>query len=132
MSDGPPIHYCTWCFAQIPAGTKVCPDCGTDLDAYARHTPYEDRVLHALHHPLSETRMAAILALGQMADARTADALADCALAHPNDVIQGIEILNSLHHMPAGPMVSAALKRLAEHPAHAVRERAQHLLDAAG
>jgi predicted GNAT family N-acyltransferase len=45
-------------------------------------------------------------------------------------VIEGLEILHSLAEMPAGdPLLKAALQRLAEqHPAHAVRTRAQSLL----
>jgi HEAT repeat protein len=116
------LHYCTWCFAEIPAGTTICPDCGTNLDDYARHTPYQDRLIHALHHPLSETRMAAILALGKQADPKTINALTDCALEHDGDVIEGLEILHSLSLMPTGSPLKAALQRLAsDHPAHAVR-----------
>jgi len=129
MGEASRVHYCTWCFAQIPAGTKVCPDCGTNLDEYARRTPYRDRLIHALHHPLSETRMGAIIALGKQADPKTIAALTDCALEHGSDVIEGLEILRSLEHMPAVPAKVAALQRLAtEHAAHAVRTRAAALL----
>ena len=130
MGERSAFQYCTWCFAEIPLDAQVCPDCGTNLDDYARHTPYPDRLIHALHHPLSETRMGAIIALGKQADPHTIGALADCALEHDGDVIEGLEILHSLAEMPAGdPLLKAALQRLAEqHPAHAVRTRAQSLL----
>lgn len=129
MGEASQVHYCTWCFAQIPAGTTVCPDCGTNLDDYARRTPYQDRLIHALHHPLSETRMGAIIALGLQADPKTISALTDCALEHDGDVIEGLEILHSLQRMPDGPARQAALQRLAtEHAAHAVRTRAAAML----
>jgi HEAT repeat protein len=129
MSETSQVHYCTWCFAQIPAGTVVCPDCGTNLDDYARHTPYQDRLIHALHHPLSETRMGAIIALGKMADPKTIGALVDCAFEHSGDVIEGLELLHSLQHMPRCPERTRALQRLAcDHPAHAVRSHAAQML----
>ncbi len=130
MGERSTFQYCTWCFAEIPLDAKVCPDCGTNLDDYARHTPYPDRLIHALHHPLSETRMGAIIALGKQADPHTIGALTDCALEHDGDVIEGLEILHSLSEMPAGhPLLKAGLERLAEqHPAHAVRSRAQNRL----
>jgi hypothetical protein len=129
MGEPTQVHFCTWCFAQIPAGTAVCPDCGTNLDDYARHTSYQDRLIHALHHPLSETRMGAIIALGKQADSLTINALTDCALEHSGDVIEGLEILHSLAQMPQTPTLAQALQRLArEHPAHAVREHAMRQL----
>jgi hypothetical protein len=76
--------------------------------------------------------MGAIIALGKQADPHTIGALIDCALEHDGDVIEGLEILHSLAEMPtADPLLKAALQRLAEqHPAHAVRTRAQYLLQA--
>ncbi len=129
MGERSAFQYCTWCFAEIPLDVQVCPDCGANLDDYARHTPYPDRLIHALHHPLSETRMGAIIALGKQADPHTIGALADCALEHDGDVIEGLEILHSLAQMPANPSLESALRRLAsDHPAHAVREHAARQL----
>ncbi len=131
MGERSAFQYCTWCFAEIPLDATVCPDCGTNLDDYARHTPYPDRLIHALHHPLSETRMGAIIALGKRADPLTIGALTDCALDNRGDVIEGLEILHSLAQMPQTPTLVKALQRLAqEHPAHAVRVRASDLLAA--
>ncbi len=128
MGERSAFQYCTWCFAEIPLDAKVCPDCGTNLDDYARHTPYPDRLIHALHHPLSETRMGAIIALGKQADPRTIGALTDCALEHDGDVIEALEILRSLAQMPNVPSLRQALQRLAQdHPAHAVRVKAAEM-----
>ena len=128
MGERSAFQYCTWCFAEIPLDAQVCPDCGTNLDDYARHTPYPDRLIHALHHPLSETRMGAIIALGKQADPRTIGALTDCALEHDGDVIEALEILRSLAQMPNVPSLRQALQRLAQnHPAHAVRVKAAEM-----
>ena len=128
MGERSAFQYCIWCFAEIPLDAKVCPDCGTNLDDYARHTPYPDRLIHALHHPLSETRMGAIIALGKQADPRTIGALTDCALEHDGDVIEALEILRSLAQMPNVPSLRQALQRLAQdNPAHAVRAKAAEM-----
>lgn len=122
-------HFCLWCFAKVPAGTHICPDCGVDMEVYSRTTPYVDRLLHALHHPLSETRMGAIIALGQNANPNTIPALVECAFDHPSDVIQALEILRSLHRMQGGKTWRAGLMRVAtDHPAHAIRQQASVLL----
>ncbi|CUB00269.1 hypothetical protein [Thiomonas bhubaneswarensis] len=128
MGERSSFQYCTWCFAEIPLDAKVCPDCGTNLDDYARHTPYADRLIHALRHPLSETRMGAIIALGKQAQPNTIGALTECAMDNRGDVIESLEILHSLAQMPACPALKQALQHLAQnHPAHAVRVKATEM-----
>ena len=129
MSGTAPTWFCPRCHAVIDAHQRRCPHCGADI-AFWEARPYGERLLDTLRHPLSEARMGAIIALGKQADPHTIGALADCALEHDGDVIEGLEILHSLAEMPAGdPLLKAALQRLAEqHPAHAVRTREQSLL----
>jgi HEAT repeat protein len=100
---------------------EVCPACGqrpADLTAKA----YRDKLLHALHHPLSEVRMRAIIALGWRAKPQVAQDLVDCALRNPKDVVEALEIVKSLQSLPAGQRRDMALRELHErHPAVAVR-----------
>jgi len=91
---------------------------------------YGDKLLHALHHPLAEVRMRAVIALGLRAEPQTAEALAACALRHRADVVAGIEIVARLCGFADGPERLAALTRLAGHPAHAVRVAAGRALAA--
>lgn len=68
--------------------------------------------------------MRAIIALGWHGEAEAVPALVDCALRHPIDVIEGLEIVRSLSHIQTHHL--RALEVLAEnHPAHAVRAAAR-------
>ncbi|WP_448509958.1 HIT domain-containing protein [Immundisolibacter sp.] len=86
---------------------------------------YQEKLLVALDHPLADVRMRAILALGLRQQPEVAPALLACALRHPVDVIEGLEIVNSLARLDHGWPVHSVLASLAaDHPAHAVRAAA--------
>ena len=75
--------------------------------------------------------MRAVIALGWRGEPDTADDLAACALRHPLDVVEGMEIINSLVRLQEGRTARVALSVLKErHPAHAVREQAARALAA--
>ncbi len=57
-------YFCPACFAAISAGTRECPVCGARVAEYGREMDYFDLLVHALGHPIDETRMGAIIALG--------------------------------------------------------------------
>lgn len=114
--------YCPVCFASIQAQTLVCPVCQTDIGQWEQDHPYIERLLQALKHPHTNVRMQAIISLGKQGDVRVALPLAECALAHPRDVVQGREIIRSVRQLPAGPETAMALSMLAHHPAQSVRE----------
>jgi HEAT repeat protein len=118
-------EFCPRCFADLPAGASVCPACGVDLEAWGR-LPYLQRLVHALRHPLSEVRMRAIITLGWLRAEDAAPALVECALRDGRDVVEGLEVVESLSRLDMGPVRRAALDRLArEHPARAVRAAAE-------
>lgn len=123
--------FCLNCFAPLARERDICGVCGTRM-ADHRARDYRDKLLHALHHPLSEVRMRAIIALGLRREAKTADALVECALRHPRDVVAGMEIARRLAQFKPVPTRRAALARLAGHPARAVRAMAQRALADAG
>ncbi|WP_176212426.1 zinc ribbon domain-containing protein [Metallibacterium scheffleri] len=118
--------FCPECHAEVGAQDTRCPHCGADFAAWAAR-PYGERLILALQHPLSAARMSAIIALGKRGDSAAAAALAACALAHPGDVVQGLEIVRALARMPADAPREAARSALLAHPAHAVRSAAQAL-----
>ena len=125
-------QYCLECFALIPLDVAACPACGhaTGGDGHAR---FAVRLVHALHHPLSEVRMRAIVALGWRASEDAAQALADCALRRPVDVSEGLAVVEALAQLSAGQRRVAALRRLAGgHTARAVRAAALRVLEAHG
>ncbi len=117
-------YYCPACFAEISFADrdKTCTVCGTVAAEWERTHSYTERLFYALTHPLSEVRMAAIISLGNRREPLAAVPLAECALAHPIDVVQALEIVRSVRKLPVGPERATALTLLAQHPARAVRE----------
>jgi len=120
--------YCPACFALIDAGEPQCPVCGQDI-ARLSARDYRDKLLAALHHPIADIRLRAIIALGLRADEQAADTLVACALSHPADIIEGFAIIDSLERIHMLSIRRQALTTLAEqHAAHAVRAAAQQAL----
>ncbi len=114
-------QYCGECFELFDADLVCCPRCGAS-DAMLGYRDYQQKLLHALEHPLAEVRMRAIIAIGLRGERSAAEALVDCALRAPGDVVEGLEVVRSLEAILAGTSDLAPLKRLAEtHPAHAVQ-----------
>jgi len=73
--------------------------------------------------------MRAILALGFRGETNAGDALVECALRHPGDVVEGLAVVGALTRL--GEAGRDAIARLAaRHPAHAVREAARWALKA--
>jgi len=119
---------CLACFQLIPVEERTCPRCGADLAALSARD-YREKLVHALLHPLADIRIRAIIALGWRGETETADALLECALQHPMDVVQGLEIINSLSRMHEMSIARTTLSILkARHPAHAIREGAARAL----
>ncbi len=119
------INYCVHCFAEIAPDVQQCPFCGVVLQEWACSIDYEARLIHTLGHPLADVRMRAIIALGKRGDPQAAVPLVSCALRHPIDVVEGLEIVEGLRRLHPGGARSKALSRLAhDHPAHAVRRAA--------
>lgn len=120
-----PRQYCGECFAWFEVSSDVCPRCGAIASGLSERD-YGEKLLRALQHPLADVRLRAVIALGRRAHADMAEALIDCALRYPTDVIQGLEIVDGLQRIARRhPETVGALQRLAkEHPAHIIREAA--------
>lgn len=122
-------HFCPSCFSEIPASASVCAVCGECI-ATLSERDYTVKLVHALGHPLADVRMRAIISLGLRRDATAVAALADCALRHSVDVVEGVEIINSLRAMSEqGSSVSALEELAGNHPAHAVRQAAAEIVN---
>jgi hypothetical protein len=125
MSDP---SFCMNCFAPMSASDEVCAKCGAGV-AEMSGRDYRQKLLHALDHPLADVRMRAVHALQLRAEPETADALAQCALKHPIDVVQGLLIVGALRPVSGSDAGRRAIERLRDtHPAHAVREAARVVL----
>ncbi len=113
--------FCMHCFSMMPRAATVCPVCGQAAVALTARS-YREKLVAALRHPLAEVRMRAIIALGLRREEEAASDLAECALRHPQDMIEGLEIVKSLNTLPGGQPRYQALQDLCErHPATVVR-----------
>lgn len=90
-----PQQFCLHCFAMFPTADNICPNCGVDVSKFDQKG-YFERLLNALRHPLADCRMRAVVVLGLLGNAQSADALVECALRHPTDVPEGLEVVRSL------------------------------------
>ena len=74
--------------------------------------------------------MGAIISLGNRNESRAALPLARCALGHPTDVVEGLQIVDSLCQLTESVERTQALQMLASsHPGHVVRKAAKKKLD---
>jgi len=121
------LPFCPRCYAQIPFEAGICPSCGASLDDWHAKS-YVERLILALGHPLADVRMRAIIALGLRREAAAANPLRDCALRHVTDVIEALEIVNSLPLIRGGGGDDALRALAARHPARAVRQAAERVL----
>jgi HEAT repeat protein len=124
------VAFCPHCYAMIPTGDASCPACGADLrDWHAQG--YGARLILALNHPLADVRMRAIIALGLRREKAAEQALVECALRNPKDVVEGLEIVKSLRLIAEVSSEPEVLLRLArDHSARAVRAAADVALSA--
>ncbi len=122
------IYFCPVCFREIGNGSKICPYCGTDIVHWEKKTTYVDKLIFGLRHPVSEVRMAAILALGLGRWVEGAIPLAKCALRWPMDRVQTDAILKSLERIDPTPQRVSALHLLLSHPSRTIRKRVEELL----
>jgi len=60
-----PTYFCPNCWNEINPGDDSCPHCSYWMRAYDGLS-YEMKLLHALDHPIRETRMMAIQLLGEL------------------------------------------------------------------
>ena len=108
---------------MIPAGTTACPVCSAAISDMSDRD-FREKLLHALRHPLDDVRMRAIIALGLRGEEGTALPMAECALRHPMNIEEGLEVIERLKNFAPSPEVFSALGILANHEAHAVQETA--------
>lgn len=122
------LAFCPKCYRQIPAHAGLCPHCHASLCEWEKKT-YSQRLIDALGHPLADVRMRAIIALGLRGDKAAEARLVDCALQHPIDIVEGLEIVNSLRLIRDKESGDSWLQILADrHPARAVRTAAAGIL----
>lgn len=114
--------YCPVCGTSIQADATNCPRCNADIDEWNKKG-FVEKLIETLKHPLSDIRMRAIIVLGKRRERAAEQALVDCAMAYPSDVVQGLEIVNSLRLIREGETTSWALEKLAKIIPHMLSAR---------
>lgn len=123
-----PQHDCPSCFARIRHNDATCPHCQVQIERWIRTHTYLERLIHALKHPDSESRIASIIALGNHGDPLAALPLVACAMNFPADTTQNLEIMRAISRLPSSREKRVALTVLGEHPSRIIRQEAQRQL----
>jgi len=88
------VYFCQNCFKEIPPDATLCPFCGADIKKYDLQT-FEDKLIHALHHPLPDTVNIAITVLGNIQSRKAVKPLKELFNKTSDPYIQK-EILDAL------------------------------------
>jgi HEAT repeat protein len=96
-----------------------------------RKTPYVDRLIHALNHPESEARMAAVIGLGRLAAQAAVSPLLALLERWPADVVQGGEAIQSLRRIGTDAAKNGLQQVAATHPSRVIRHLAERALNTA-
>ncbi len=101
--------FCPRCFAEIARTDAVCPECGAPTDD---RNDYEQSLIRALRHRLSDRRVLAANILGHRRSSRAVPDLIEIA-NDPSDPYLACEAAEALARI-GGPEADAALRDLAE------------------
>lgn len=122
-------NFCMSCCALLPPGCTACPACHEMVDQ-ASGGANRELLIKVLHDTRAEVRSHAIFALGRRRDKFAADALVACALRHPADVAEGLQIVKVLAVIDEdGPRTTALQYLIARHPSCTVKQAAFRVIN---
>lgn len=120
-------YYCPNCWEIVKKGQQTCPRCGFILDQF-QNSDYEDKLIAALHHSVSERKIMAAQILG--------DKQSEKALPEFLNIIESDEtnyfFLKAVLIATAKithPLREIILNKAAQHPSELVSRLANELLD---
>lgn len=116
--------YCPFCFAEVVDEVQNCPVCQTNFEQWKQEHTDLEQIIHSLKHSNSKVRQNSIKNLEQQPNPQAAIALADCALADPNDIWQGCAIIKALRKIPPSKEKETAFQMLLTHPIKIIRAAA--------
>ena len=130
LKGGVAMHFfCPNCFRELKNKTDTCPYCGFNIGDYQRTVPYENRLIHALNHPVREVRMGAIISLGNMKSEKAVKPLIEHSMENPKDVVEGMEILNAIRKILKGEEFRKTLLYVIKsHPSKVIARMAADML----
>jgi len=118
--------FCPYCWKEVPAEVSVCPYCGADLQEFSKLS-YEEKLLHALNHPVRESRLLAIRLLGQLGSHKALPHFERLLWAEM-DVYVVQEVLLALARLATDESHALLTDAATRHPLPLVRHWAQQLL----
>ncbi|HQP62078.1 MAG TPA: HEAT repeat domain-containing protein [Anaerolineaceae bacterium] len=119
--------YCPNCWTRITEKIHICPSCGYVLDAFDQ-LAFEDKLLHALHHPIPERRMMAAQILGNLESQRAIPAFLEILQSEETDYFFLRTVLLAVVKIQH-PMRTVLLEQAVNHPSTLVSNLAKHLLE---
>lgn len=119
------VFFCQHCFKEIPPDATLCPYCGADIKSYDARS-FEDKLIHALKHPLPETVGIAITVLGKIRSVRAIKPLKKLFSTSSDPYIQK-EILDALFVI-GGKEAERFVKKMLSHENVIVRKEAEMLV----
>ncbi|MYM22187.1 hypothetical protein GTP46_05975 [Duganella sp. FT135W] len=120
--------FCSHCFQILQTGCPTCPSCQQRV-GYLSDVESRSMLLKMLLDQRTEVRSTAIFALGWRKDRLAADALVACALRHPSNISQGLQIVKVLATIDNGtPLMTALQYLMARHPGSEVKQAAFYAL----
>ncbi len=123
-----PQFFCSFCFAKVEESVRLCAHCGIDIEAHLQSMTYEERLVNALRHPLSEARMSSILTLANRLEPHLLELLLECAQTFATDVVQNLEILRAIAQADDLELRRKGLLEMSQHESLIIRNRAKEEL----
>ncbi len=118
-------YFCPRCWNEFKEDFSVCPICGYDLKEFDE-MPYEDKLIVALNHPVSEYRLNAIKLLG---DLRSEKAVSEFEkMVEREDIVTVLEIIDALSKIRSEESLRL-LKKLSESSSKIVSKKAKEVLE---
>lgn len=121
----PSIYFCPNCWETSNEQAVICPHCHYDLTHYQSLT-YDQKLIHALRHPVRENRMMAAQLLGDLRRPEAIKVFAEM-LQTETDYYFIREIVGALRKI-SGKDSIALLRELQNHPSALVRQLVQNTL----
>ncbi|MCX8125440.1 MAG: HEAT repeat domain-containing protein [Spirochaetes bacterium] len=123
------VYFCFNCFKQISRDAPLCPFCGADIQKYTTNS-FEEKLIHALHHPLPDIVGIAITVLGKIKSKKAVKPLKGLFHSTSDPYIQR-EILDALFAIGTKDALRFVTMMLA-HENVIVRKEAEFLIKKMG
>lgn len=119
------VYFCQNCFKEISPNATICPYCGADIGKYDVLT-FENKLIHALHHPLPDTVSIAVTVLGKIQSKKAVKPLKELFNKTSDPYIQK-EILDALFAIDTKDSIRF-VKTMLAHTNVIVRKEAEMLV----